>query len=172
MAGPSLTGQPRTVVTFRSSANATAVTAAGVYVFATGASAALPTIGSTVHPFRVFEVTPSEWEVYQKELLWELRARFMTGDVAPGQSAFLSVYAVTGFAGLAAAPTIVLGAEVAGSRTPSRTFGTPNAAAGPDASGAFELPGAGIYALALTAAGAFVATSFVTLTGRLSAIAR
>lgn len=172
MAGPSLTGQPRTVLTFRTSANATAVTAAGTYIFATGASAALPTVGSTVHPFRVFEVTPSEWEVYNKELLWQLSSRFATGDVSPAQSAFLSVFAVAQLGGLTANPTITLGAEVTGSRTPTRTFLTPNALLGPDYSGAFELPGPGWYCFGLTAAGGLVATSYIALNGRLSALAR
>lgn len=171
MTGPSLSGQPRLVQSLRCRLDSTVGVAAGVYATGDGAPANPIAGASNQNQVRPFALELSEWEIYAKELLFMLEFRFVCGDVNPGVNVFASLFPITGMAGTVALPTLTAGAEIAGSRTPTRAT-VANAVSAPDQSGGFEVPAAGVYLIGLTISAGMAATSYISMLGRLAAYSR
>lgn len=170
MSGPSLSTQPRLVRQLVTAVRANEVTAAGNYATRNGAAAILVTAnGAGLTPFYV---DPADFELYNRRLLFRLRAVWAVGDVNPAQTCRLALFAAAGVGGTATTQLLALGAELAGSSTPARALATPNVVEGPDASGDFEISAAGLYVPVVVTSGALAATSWIALDLNLSALTR
>lgn len=170
MAGPSLSTQPRPVRDYTSNAGGNIITGAATYLARPQNSPVLATTNGS--NLAVFYLDPEDLEIYNRRLLFRLRAQLATGDVNPAQTVRFGLFSVSGVAGNQAGQTTTLGAEVAGSETPSRAVGAANTLYGPDSSGDFEITAAGLYVIGLVAAGAMAATSYFNAHLNLSALTR
>lgn len=168
MTGPTLSGQPRTVVMFET--RIAASTTGPFAVFSRGQLQALTlNVSSLIAADRI---DPEEWAVYNRELGFEILCSWMTADVNPGVSVQVELVEVTGASGLGTTSQVVLGGVVPGSSTPLRALNAGNTVFGPDRSGFFEIPSAGFYLPRLTITGTTAVNSATAMLGRLSALTR
>lgn len=167
MSGPTLSGQPRTVWPFRASLVAANVTAAGLYLFGDGGSAVISTAASSSHAQRLLNVETAEWEVYDKELQFAIEFRWLTAGTSPAVDVYVSLWRVTGIAGVGANPTVTLGTEVTGARTATFALNAAGISSALQSSGLFEIDATGWYALTAQVSAAMAANTTAILAGRL-----
>lgn len=144
MSGPAISAQPRTLWQANHALVSATGVAAGDYVFGYSGTQAIAGV-SSARAASLIQITPGDLELYDKNTYLRLRLRMWSTDANPNVSVYISLYKLGNVTGTVQNTVAVLGAEVAGSRTPTYVWAAANTDSGLIVGPEFAVPAEGLY---------------------------